>query len=47
MSVVTKRGLSVNFEIGALTVKIVEMDAPELKHLVNQELHAGILLYEL
>jgi len=46
LSVKTKR-ITVNFEIGPLMVKIVEMDQPELKHLLNVEMHAGILLFEL
>ena len=42
----TKR-INVNIEIHPLCVKLVEMDQPELKHLVNKELHPGILLMEL
>lgn len=36
-----------NIEISPLCVKLVEMDQPELKHLVGKEMHAGILLFEL
>lgn len=34
LSVKTKR-ITVNFEIGPLMVKLVEMEQPELKHLLN------------
>jgi cancer susceptibility candidate protein 1 len=46
LTIKTKR-INVNFEIGPLYVKIVEMEQPELKHLLNKEFHAGILLFEL
>ena len=46
LSIKTKR-IDVNFEIHPLFVKIVEMDQPELKHLLGKELHAGVLLMEL
>ena len=36
-----------NIEIHPLFVKLVEMDQPELAHLVNKQLHPGILLQEL
>ena len=46
LSIVTKR-INVNIEIHPLCVKLVEMDQPELSHLVNKEFHVGILLFEL
>jgi len=46
LTIQTKR-IKVNFEIGPLFIKIVEMDQPELKHLLGKEMHAGILLFEL
>ena len=46
LSIKTKR-IDVNFEIHPLYTKLVEMDQPELKHLVNKELHSGVLLMEL
>lgn len=46
LSIVTKR-INVNFEIHPLFVKLVEMDQPQLQHLVGKEMKAGILLLEL
>lgn len=46
LSIKTKR-IDINFEIHPLFIKLVEMEQPELKHLVNQELTPGILLMEL
>jgi hypothetical protein len=37
----------VNIEIHPLFVKLINMDQPELKHLVNEQLHPGILLMQL
>lgn len=42
----TKR-INVNIEIHPLFVKLVDMPQPELAHLVNKELHPGILLMNL
>ena len=36
-----------NIEIHPLYVMLIDMDQPELQHLVNKELHPGILLMEL
>ena len=36
-----------NIEIHPLFVKLVQMDEDELQHLVNKEMHPGILLMEL
>ena len=46
LSVKTKR-ITVNFEISPLTVRLVEMEQPELRHLLGVEMHAGVLLMEL
>lgn len=46
LSVKTKR-IQLNIEIHPLFVKLIEMEQPELKHLVNQEMHAGMLLKQL
>jgi cancer susceptibility candidate protein 1 len=46
LSIVTKR-INVNIQIHPLFVKLIDMEQPELAHLVNKELHIGILLMEL
>jgi cancer susceptibility candidate protein 1 len=46
LSIVTKR-INVQIQIHPLYVKLIDMEQPELKHLVNKELHPGILLMEL
>ncbi len=46
LSIVTKR-INVNIQIHPLCVKLIDMPQPELAHLVNKELHPGILLMEL
>jgi len=43
LSIVTKR-IKVEIEIHPLFVKLVNMEQPELKHIVGQELHPGMLL---
>lgn len=47
LSIVTKRNIKVNIEIHPLFVKLIEMPQPELAHLVNKEMHPGILLMQL
>lgn len=42
----TKR-IFLRFEISPLTIKLVENDIPELKHLTNIDFHPGFLLLEL
>jgi len=46
LSIVTKR-IKVEIELHPLFVKLVDMNQPELKHIVGQELHPGMLLKEL
>lgn len=46
LSIKTKR-ININFEIHPLYVKLVEMNQEELKHIVNKEMNAGVLLKEL
>jgi len=46
LTVVTKR-IKIQIEIHPRFVKLVEMPQPELKHLLNKEMHPGILLMEL
>jgi hypothetical protein len=46
LSIKTKR-ITINIEISALHCKLVEMEQPELKHLLNVGMHIGILLFEL
>jgi hypothetical protein len=45
-ALLTKR-INLNIEISPLSVKLVEMDQPELKHLIEKPMHVGILLFEL
>lgn len=46
LSIKTKR-IDVHIEIHPLFVKLVEMDQPELSHIVNKEFHPGMLIMEL
>jgi hypothetical protein len=46
LTLVTKR-VTLNIEIHPLKVKLIECDFPELAHLNNKEMHAGVLLFEL
>jgi cancer susceptibility candidate protein 1 len=46
LSIVTKR-ININIEIYPLHVRLVEMEQPELSHLLNKDMHIGILLFEL
>lgn len=46
LTIVTKR-ITLNIEIHPLFVQLIEMDQPEFKHIVNKQLHPGILLKEL
>jgi len=46
LSIVTKR-ININIEIHSLFVKLVDMEQPEFAHIVNKELHPGMLLMEL
>lgn len=46
MTIKTKR-IEINFEIHDLFIKLVDMEQPELKHLVGKEYHPGMLLIEL
>lgn len=47
LTVDTRRRIKIQIEIHPLYVKLIEMPQPELKHLVNKEMHPGILLLEL
>jgi cancer susceptibility candidate protein 1 len=47
LTVDTKRRIKIQIEIHPLYVKLIEMPQSELKHLVNKEMHPGILLMEL
>jgi cancer susceptibility candidate protein 1 len=47
LSIVTKRHIRINIEIHPLYVKLIDMPQPEISHLVNKELHPGILLLKL
>ena len=46
LTIKTKR-IQVFIEIHPLFVKLVKMDQPQIQHLVNKEMHPGILLMEL
>lgn len=47
LTIKTKRQIEVRIEIHSLHVKLIEMEQPELQHIVNKEMHPGILLQEL
>lgn len=47
LTVETKRGLNLNFEVNSLSIALVENDCIELQHLVNQQFTPGYLLQEL
>jgi len=47
LSIVTKRKIKVNIEIHPLYVKLIEMEQPELEHLVDKHFHPGVLLMQL
>jgi cancer susceptibility candidate protein 1 len=47
LSIVTKRKIKINIEIYPLYVKLVDMEEEELSHIVNKELHPGVLLMQL
>ena len=46
LTIKTKR-IAINIEIHPLFVKLVKMGQPQIQHLVNKEMHPGILLMEL
>ena len=47
LTIMTKRMIEINIEIHPLYVKLIEMEQPELAHLVDKHLHPGMLLQEL